>query len=203
MKTIAIAMVLILGIAACCFGASDAVSSVTKKGNEETTTTFQRDGKTILRVIQYHSTEQDRRLLLQQVIFKDEVVMFLSDFQGKRAFWIRPNSNVSVGISQYLSTGALESVGLMDDSNGIIEAFDVKGSRLIPFSGERLELARRVTKDVGGLLAPESVKKSTPEEFGKRAVDLAEKYKKESENQQVKPSGDKPTSQKPSTTENK
>ena len=178
--------------------ASDPVSSLTKDENSETTT-FRRDGKTILKSILYHSTEPEKRLLLQRVIFHDEVVVDLTDFRGKRAFSIHPNPHVSVGIQQDLSTGALKSVGLMDDSNGIIEAFEVKDSHLTPVSGKQLELDRAVTKDVGELLAPDNVKKSTPEEFGHHVKEVYKKcHTEKSVPQEGSPGNDKPPPQDPS-----
>ncbi len=198
MRTIGAVAVLFIGIAVHCYGAGDPVSSLTSDEKSETTT-FRRDGKTILKSILYHSTEPKNRVLVQRVIFHDQVVVDLSDFQGKRAFVIHPTSHVSVSIQQDASTGALESVGLMDDSNVIIECFEVRDSRLTPVSGKQLELDRAATKDVGGLLAPDNVKKTTPEDFGGRVKGLVKKYKTEkSAPQEGSPSNDKPPPQDPS-----
>ena len=195
MKTIEAAIILFFGMAVHCYGAGDAVSSFTKDENRETTT-FRRDGKVILKIILYHSTEPKKRLLLQEVLFNDKVVMDLVEFQGERAFSNRPDSKVSVGIQQDVATGALEGVGLIDDSNGVVETFEAKDSRLVPISGEKLTLSRAMTKDVSELLAPENVKKTSPEAFAKRAVELVTKYKtKESDNQQGERTDHKPSPQ--------
>ena len=185
MKMIAITSVLILGLAAPCFGVGDPVPSVTRDEKSETTT-FQRDGKTILKIIDYHSPDPQRRMLRQAVILNDEVVLELVSFRGKRSFVIHPKPHVSVGIQQDSTTGVLESLGLMDDSNVPIEVFDVKDSRLAPVSGKKLELNRAVIKDVGGLLQGVVKKKTTPEEFMDHVGELVKKYKgKESDNEQV------------------
>jgi len=178
MKAIGTVTMLFFGIAVDCYGAGDPVLSLTKDENRETTT-FRRDGKTILKISIYHSTDPEKRILLQQVILHDEVVLDISDFQGKRAFLTHPKPHVSVGVQQDLSTGVLESVGLMDDSNGMIEVFEVKDSRLTPISGKQLELHRAFTKDLSGLLSPDNVKKTTPEDFGSRVKEFVNKHNPE------------------------
>jgi hypothetical protein len=197
MKTIAITTVLILWTAARCLGAGDPVSSVTKEENRETTT-FQRDGKTILRVTFHHSCEPKRRCLRQTVIIDGQVVMEVIDLQGKREFLIRPNSHISVSVEQ-TSTGALQGVALLDDANIPIEFFEAKDSRLTPISGKQLEHSRAVTKDVSAILENIVKKKTTPEEFRDRVNELQKKYNSgESDNQEGKRSDDKPSPQNPS-----
>jgi hypothetical protein len=198
MKTIGTATILLFSIAGHCYGAGDAVPSLTKDDDRETTT-FRRDGKTILKSTLYHSTEPERRMLRQQVILNDEVVMELSDVRGKRVFLARPRPHISVGIQQDSKTGVLEGVHLMDDSNRVIEVFEAKDSRLTPVSGKQLELTRAVTIDVSGLLAPESVKKTTPGEFRGRVKELVKKYKtNESDEQEGNRSNDRPPPHDPS-----
>ena len=149
MKTITLTTILILGIVSRCLGASDAVSSITKGENEETTT-FRRDGKVILKIILYHSTEPKRKTLRQTVFVNDNVVMELVEFQGKRLFHVRPDSNVSVCIQQDSSTGVVGAVILTDDSEGVMDIFDVKDSRLTPVSGKVLELIKKHTMEGSG-----------------------------------------------------
>jgi hypothetical protein len=197
MKTIEAVLILFFGMAVHCYAAGDAVSSLTKDENGETTT-FRRDGKTILKCTLSHSTEPERRTLRQTVIFHDEMVLELVDFHGKRLFTTHPKPHVSVGITQDSSTGALENVGLMDDSHGILEDFEVKGSRLIPIPGKDLDFCRAITKDISGLLAPKSVKKTTPEEFRRHVKELVKKYNtEESPLREGKRSNDKPSPQDP------
>ena len=196
MRTITITIVLVLGIASHCFAVGDPVSSVVKDEKSETTT-FRRDGKTILKVILYHSTNPERRLLRQAVILNDEVVLELVTFRGKREFSIHPRPHVSVRIEQDSTTGVLENIGLWDDSNVPIELFKVKDSHLIPISGKKLERNRAIVKDVGDVL--QSVKKTTPEEFMDHVGELVKKYKgKESDNEEGIRSNEKPTPQEPS-----
>ena len=202
MKTIAITIVWILAFAEHCFAVGDPVSSIAKGENRETTT-FQRDGKTILKVTLYRPTEpEQRRVLIQQVIFNDEEVMAITDFEGTRAFSVGPNAHISV-LTETTSTGRLEKVELMDDAHRLVELSDVKNSKLIPISGKRLERARALLKDMSELFAPESVKKTTPQGFVERALDLVKKHStEESDNQATNNSGDKPTPQNPADKEN-
>ncbi len=189
MKPLCPAIVLLLGIAAQCFGVGDAVSTVTKGDNKEMTT-YQRDGKTILEILLSHTTDpKKKRMLLQRVIFNDKEVLAITDFDGKRAFNIAPKSTVEVGIQQDSSTGVLEGVGLMDDSHGIIELFAVKDSRLTPVSGEELERANAITKDVGKIFQDVKDKKITSgNEMADRAMELKKKYDaKKSDKQERRP----------------
>ena len=100
MKAIMAAAVLLAATAAQCFGAGDPVSSV-KKGDREETTTVKRDGKTILRITLYRPSEpENRRMLRQEVLGNDKVVMAISEFQGKRSFNIFEKAGVTVTIGQ-------------------------------------------------------------------------------------------------------
>jgi hypothetical protein len=149
----------------------------------------------ILKTILYRPTEpESRRLLRQLVIVNDEVAVDLTEFQGKRTFIIHPKAGVSVTIGQNSATGALEAVLLGDDSTGIIEMFKVKSGRLAPVSGKKLDFNRGFAKDLGKLLAPENVKKSTPEGFVKQVQGFVKKHKaKESGEQNGKPTDNKPS----------
>ena len=187
--------VLFFTVATNCFGAGDPVSSSTKDKRTEKTT-FQRDNKTILIIAAYRSTDPEKRLLRQSVMFKGKVAVDITEFQGNRTFIVHAKPHVSVIIGQNQSAGALETLILMDDDSGdIIEAFKVKDSRLSPLSGKELERQRGITKDVSGLLDPKSVRKTTPEEFGKRVKEMEKKYNpKESDSQGGEHSDDKPAS---------
>ncbi len=85
MHTTTITAILILVTATCCLGRAIPLSSVTKDENRETTT-FRRDGKTILKATLYRSNGPERRMLRQAVVFNDKEVAFMTDFQGKRLF---------------------------------------------------------------------------------------------------------------------
>lgn len=186
MKAIGTAIVLLFGITSCCLGVGDPVSSTTKEENRETTT-FQRDGKTILRIIRFQPPEPERRMLRQIVVFNDKDVLEICDFNGKRLFRFLSVPNVSVGVQQNSSTGFLESVGLMDDSINILEEFEVKDSRLTPISGKRLEHTRAFTKDMTGLFKGVVDKKTTPEAFMKSVNDMVKKHNaKEPDNRKDK-----------------
>jgi hypothetical protein len=194
MRTITITAVLILGMAAPCFGVGDPVSSTTKSESQETTT-YRRDGKTILKSILYHSVEPERRMLRQVVFSNDKVVAEITDFRGKRCFTVNASSPVSAGL-QSSSTGAWEDIVLTDNAATIVDVFEVKGSQLIPISGKRLDLTRSVTTDVKKILSPENVKKTNPQEFRDQIMEFVKKHEtEESDNQEINDASDKPTPQ--------
>jgi hypothetical protein len=161
MKAIAITTLLVLGVAAACFGAGDPMSSVKKESFQETTT-FTRDGKRILEVSHSHLPERGLEILRQEVILNDKVVMVVVEWRGQCVFSVLPNSTGLVSLQQDSSKGTLETIVLWDASKRFAEAFEVKSSRLTPVSGEKFELFRRALTWDLKLLAPKSVKKSTP-----------------------------------------
>jgi hypothetical protein len=186
MRMIAAVVMVVLGIVSQVLGAGDPASTVVKTDKEEKTT-FQRDGKTILIVTVYKSSNPARRLLRQQVIFDGNVIAELTEYLDKRGFRMNPKSPVAVGLQQTISTGAIDGV-IVENSEGIIEIFEVKDSRLVPVSGKKLESYQDMKKDMTGLL--QSAKDSTPEEFRKRVKEVVKKRQpkeKESDGHELQP----------------
>ncbi len=178
MKTIAAIATLFVGIATQCLAAGDPVSSVTKTDREETTT-FQRDGKTILKITLYRPTEPELRILYQAVMVNDEVVLVVEELCGTRTLVVREKASVSVSIEQDSSTGELKRVLLTDGSNMVVEVFGVKDGRLTPVSGKKLDITRNYTKDLNEIFARLKAKKTTLEEFLKELGEFRKKYKPE------------------------
>lgn len=195
MKTTSMIAILFFGFVAQAFAAGDPVSSVVKRDQKETTT-YQRDGKNILIVTVYNSSNPDRRLVRQSVMLDGKAIVELSEFKGKRVFMIRPSARVSVGMQQDSATGSLENI-VIEDSNGIADIFKVKDAQLFPVSGEALERNRSFKKDMTDLMG--SAKHSTPEQFEKRAAKVVEKHQADkSDDKDAKRTDADPSPQDPS-----
>ena len=166
MKRIIAIVASILTVASLCLATGDATSD-TQSDEKKDATTFQRDGTNILRCVQYKSEDPNRRILRQQVLMGETKVAEIVDFQGKQAFNVQPNLPVTVGFV-HSPTGGLESVVLMDDAHGIVEAYEVTGGRLAPIAGWQLEQARELTQGFSDFVDAAVKKEESPTQLKAR-----------------------------------
>jgi len=160
MKKVIAIVASICAVASLCNAVGDATSSADSNEKREVTT-FQRDGTDILRCVQYKSVDPDRRILRQQVLMGETKVAEIVDFQGKQTFNVAPNLPVTVGFV-HSPTGGLESVVLMDEASGIVEAYEVTEGRLIPIAGWQLEQVRDFTQGFSDFVDAAIEKKEPP-----------------------------------------
>lgn len=164
-KTIAI-IASMSAVASLCLAVGDATSN-TDSGEKKDATTFQRDGTNILRCVRYKSEDPDRRILRQQVLMGETKVAEIVDFQGKQTFNVEPNLPITVGFV-HSPTGGLESVVLMDDASGIVEAYEVTDGRLAPIAGWQLEQARDLTQGFSDFVDAAVKKEESPTQLKAR-----------------------------------
>ncbi|MFO7871697.1 MAG: hypothetical protein R6V03_09735 [Kiritimatiellia bacterium] len=162
-------------VASLCLAVGDPTSK-TESDEKKDTITFQRDGTNILRRVQYKSEDPAKRILRQEILIGDLKVAEIVDFQGTHTCNAEAGLPVTVGF-EHSPTGGLKNVVLMDDDNGIVEAYDVADGKLIPVSGEKLDTAREFTKDFSGFIDAVKEKEETPEELKGRVVNMLLKAK--------------------------
>lgn len=157
----------------------DLVKTTTCQTNGQrivTLDTYTRAGLTIL-TIKTVVRENERKAYyrIQNVYHNGKVVMDINDMGDGLIISAKTQTECNVG-TLFLTNGGLAEVNLLDADLATLDHFTVTNGVLSPTPSSGIRKVNEIGTDIKKLFDPEYMRKVTPEEFGREASKLKEKY---------------------------